>query len=107
MHDSEEVDDLQTDDSVASVIVVVRPWFKEIFFFSFLDARQNPAGVRGEVRVEGGAGKWTRADCRLCVHILCGLLPSVPSSLRTEPSSVTAGQASKAGTVPVPRKVSL
>lgn len=51
--------------------------------------------------------QWTGADCRLWVVPSVCRLPSVPSSFRTEPSSVTAGQGQQLLAVPVPRKVSL
>lgn len=78
-------------------------WLKAIFslLFSFLFWTRDKSflqvceGSEGRWGVEGGgAGKWTRADCRLCVCLPGVFLPSVPSSFRTEPSSLAAGQAS-------------
>lgn len=55
----------------------------------------------------GGAGKWTRADCRLvCVPSVC--LPTVRSSLVQKRAVITRGRpGQQLLAVPVPRKLSL
>lgn len=101
VHDSEEVDNLQADDSVASVTMLFTPGLFRRSFFSFSSGAARQFLQVREGRWEGGregAGicprQWTGADCRLCVCLLCVYYrPFLPHSEPSRHQSRSARQA--------------